>query len=113
MLELDKDCYRERSVRLIRKSDAAVAWQSAKWIWNSPEAAKGDQDNEPRYFRFVVELSGKPKRAELRVSVDNIGVTYVNGHQMGTNEPWMSPAQYEDFQAPAGWQKCDRDQGDQ
>ena len=94
MLELDK-AVTEKKRKADQKMDAAVAWQSAKWIWNSPEAAKGDQDNEPRYFRFVVELSGKPKRAELRVSVDNIGVTYVNGHQMGTNEPWMSPAQYE------------------
>ena len=94
MLELDK-AVTEKKRKADQKMDAAVAWQSAKWIWNSPEAAKGDQDNEPRYFRFVVELSGKPKLAELRVSVDNIGVTYVNGHQMGTNEPWMSPAQYE------------------
>ncbi len=84
-----------KDLQIIQKSDAAIAWQSAKWIWDSPGAAKGDQDNEPRYFRFVVELSGKPKRAELRVSVDNIGVSYINGHQLGTNEPWMAPAQYE------------------
>ncbi len=94
MLEPDKD-ETEKERQTDQKSDAVVAWQSAKWIWDSPEAAKRDQDNEPRYFRLVVELSGKPKRAELRVSVDNIGVTYVNGHQLGTNEPWMSPAQYE------------------
>ena len=78
-----------------QKSDAAVAWQSSRWVWDSPDASKGNQDNEPRYFRFVVELGGKPKHAELSVSVDNIGVTFVNGHRLGTSEPWMSPAQYE------------------
>lgn len=99
MLELDKGVldkgFTEKEHHADQKSETAVAWQSAKWIWDSPEAAKGDQDNEPRFFRFLVELSGKPKRAELRVSVDNVGVTYVNGLQLGTNEPWMSPAQYE------------------
>ncbi|OUW87721.1 MAG: hypothetical protein CBD74_01520 [Saprospirales bacterium TMED214] len=94
VLELDMDDAK-KELQTDQKGDPAVVWQSAKWLWDSPEAAKGNQDNEPRYFRFVIELSGKPKRAELRVSVDNIGVTYVNGHLLGTNEPWMSPAQYE------------------
>ena len=94
MLELDKG-NAEKKFRSDQKRDVAVPWQSAKWIWDSPDAAKGDQDNQPRYFRFVMELGGKPTRADLRVSVDNIGVTFVNGHQLGTNEPWMSPAQYE------------------
>lgn len=93
-LELDKDDT-EQDRQADQKSDVVVAWESARWIWDSPEAARGNQDDEPRYFRFVIELSGKPKRAELRVSVDNVGVTFVNGHQLGTNEPWMSPAQYD------------------
>jgi hypothetical protein len=77
------------------KSDPVVAWQSARWIWDSPEAAKGNQSNEPRFFRFAIEIEEKPQRADLRVSVDNVGVTFVNGHQLGTTEPWMSPAHYE------------------
>ena len=77
------------------KPAPVVAWQSARWIWDSPEAAKGNQTNEPRFFRFVIDLEEKPRRSELRVSVDNVGVTFVNGHQLGTSEPWMSPAQYE------------------
>ena len=72
-----------------------VAWKTAKWIWDSPDAATGNQDNEPRFFRFVIDLKSKPKRADLRMSVDNLGVTFVNGQQIGTSEPWMSPAQYE------------------
>jgi hypothetical protein len=77
------------------QSDKVVAWKTAKWIWDSPGAARGNQDNEPRFFRFVIDLKSKPKRAVLRISVDNVGVTYVNGQQLGTNEPWMSPGQYE------------------
>ncbi|MAI35228.1 MAG: hypothetical protein CBE00_12000 [Planctomycetaceae bacterium TMED240] len=94
MLELDQvDVGEEHHAE--QKPDAVVAWQSARWIWDSPNASKGNQGSEPRFFRFVVELGRKPKRAELSISVDNIGVAFVNGHQLGTNEPWMTPAQYE------------------
>lgn len=77
------------------ESETVRPWQSAKWIWDNPNAAKQNQDNEPRFFRLVVELQAKPKQAELRVSADNIGVTFVNGRQLGTTESWMTPAQYD------------------
>lgn len=75
--------------------EKAVAWKTAKWIWDSAGAASGNQDNEPRFFRFVIDLKSKPKRADLRVTVDNVGVTFINGQQLGTSQPWMSPGQYE------------------
>ena len=77
------------------ESPAVLPWQSAKWIWDTPDAARTSPGNEPRFFRLVVELKQKPKRASFRVSVDNVGVSFVNGQRLGTNEPWMSPAQYD------------------
>ena len=77
------------------ESDTVRPWQSAQWIWDNPNAAKQNQGNQPRFFRLVVELQTQPTRAELRVSADNVGVTFVNGQSLGTSEPWMKPAQYD------------------
>jgi hypothetical protein len=73
----------------------AVPWQSAWWIWDNPGAASGEQENAPRYFRFVLDLAKAPARAKLRATADNRCTTYVNGHGLGTNDPWMTPARYD------------------
>ena len=78
-----------------RIARSVVPWQSAQWIWDDPGAASGDQDNAPRYFRFVFDLTSAPARAELRATADNRCTTYVNGHALGTNDPWMTPARYD------------------
>ncbi len=73
----------------------ATPWQSAFWIWDHPRAASGDQDNAPRYFRFTFDLAKAPTQAVLRATADNACTTYVNGHQLGSNDPWMTPARYD------------------
>ncbi|MDH3717149.1 MAG: DUF1553 domain-containing protein [Planctomycetota bacterium] len=73
----------------------AEPWQSAWWIWDNAGAASGDQENTPRYFRFVLDLATAPAHAELRATADNRCTTYVNGHPLGTNDPWMTPARYD------------------
>ena len=70
-------------------------WQSARWIWDDPRAAVGDQDNVPRYFRYEFELGQVPSRAVLHATADNRCTTFINGRRLGTNDPWMKPARYE------------------
>ena len=72
-----------------------VPWQSARWIWDNPRAAIIEQDNSPRYFRFTLDLVETSARAELRATADNRSTTYVNGHALGMNDPWMTPARYD------------------
>ena len=74
---------------------AANPWQSSQWIWDHPDAAKGEQDNAPRYFRFVLDLAKPPTRAVLRATADNRCTTFVNGRKLGINDPWMTPARYD------------------
>jgi hypothetical protein len=75
-------------------SPKVTPWQTARWIWDNPRAASSEQDNAPRYFRFVLELTKVPAQAELRATADNRCTTFVNGHKLGTNDPWMTPARY-------------------
>ncbi|MEM9021409.1 MAG: DUF1553 domain-containing protein [Planctomycetota bacterium] len=76
-------------------AQSALPWQSARWVWDNANGAEREQDNAPRYFRFVIELDTAPRRADLRVTADNAATTYVNGQRLGTNDPWMTPAHYE------------------
>jgi len=78
-----------------KQSKPVNPWLNAKWLWDNPNAARADQGNAPRYFRFVLELKEKPEQAVLRATADNACTTYLNGKKLGSNDPWMTPAQYD------------------
>ena len=70
-------------------------WQNARWVWDNAKAAKAEQDNKPRYFRYTFEIDGKPAKAVLRATADNTCTTFINGKKLGTNDPWMTPGVYD------------------
>ncbi len=70
-------------------------WETANWIWDHPEAARTAQDERPRYFRQTFTLANQPTSAKLWVTADNRCTTYINGQELGTNQPWMTPARYD------------------
>jgi hypothetical protein len=78
-----------------KTQQAILPWQSTKWVWDDAKAATAEQDNAPRYFRFVFDLDQMPKTAILRATADNSCTTYLNGKELGTNDPWMTPATYD------------------
>ncbi|MEM6504516.1 MAG: DUF1553 domain-containing protein [Planctomycetota bacterium] len=79
----------------VKEQHKLLPWQSAKWVWDNANAAKAEQDNQPRYFRLVFELDEVPSKAILRATADNRCTTYLNGRKLGTNDPWMTPARYD------------------
>ena len=68
---------------------------SANWIWDNTRAAREAQDNAPRYFRHEIEIEDSPSTAFLHATADNRCTVFVNGVQLGTNDPWMIPAKYD------------------
>ena len=78
-----------------RNPSVTNPWQAASWVWDHPKAAAKEQDNKPRYFRYVLDLKDKPAKAILRATADNKCTTYLNGKLLGSNDPWMTPATYD------------------
>lgn len=75
--------------------DQVHAFQTAKWIWDRPDADRGEPEPTPRYFRFSFQLSELPAEALLYVTADDRATASVNGHALGTNEQWTHPGRYD------------------
>lgn len=77
-----------------KPSDHA-ALRSAKWIWERPGANQNEPNTVPIYVRFVFDLDELPEKAALHATADDRVVSYVNGHRLGVNESWKTPARYD------------------
>ena len=70
-------------------------WETALWIWDQPNGATTVQNDQPKFFRRSFQLPQLPTSATLRVTADNRCAPYINGHPLGTQQPWMTPGQYD------------------
>jgi hypothetical protein len=56
-----------------------------KWIWNTPTAAQGANNNLAVFYKFLTNNSDSNITATLQVSIDNFGAIYINNNLIGEN----------------------------
>ena len=70
----------------------------AKWIWTREGTnawVTPDISNVDRYFRKEFVIPGNPTAGNVRITVDNEYVIYVNGVLIGSNNDWYAAETYD------------------
>ncbi|MEX2285784.1 MAG: DUF1549 domain-containing protein [Planctomycetaceae bacterium] len=81
------------AVRNFRTSSDALpsdALSQTKWIWNTPDAAKGAPGGR-LHLRKTITLTDEPSRVHATVACDNEFVLFVNGKKFAEGKTWKEP----------------------